>query len=411
MTAGDGGRRGRGAGDDSGRLVRRQRRQRLAADLRARAPQIEREIFARVRALAEPASQKGPEYEKGLRVAIAEALAYALLCIELGDAWPAPIPMGVLSQSRLAAREGVELATVLRRYLAGNTLLEGFIAEAASGMSGGEVRAVLRELGPPMDRLMQAVAGEFAEARRQIEGTSAQRRAERLRELLAAEGPADTDDIEYDFEGWHVGAVFFGREAAAASARVARVNGSRALCLPQDPSTGWVWLGSPRPPAPHEVEGWLEDLIPDTVAVALGAPRPGLPGWRLSHREARAVTPALTLQRSRGIRHAHEVALLAAVLNDEALVRSLLDTYVAPLESRGESGRVLRETLRAYIAADTNVAAAAATLNVTRHTVQRRLRTVEGLIGQLLPDCYAEVHVALQLDDLDHLPGHERSST
>jgi len=82
------------------------------------------------------------------------------------------------------------------------------------------------------------------------------------------------------------------------------------------------------------------------------------------------------------------------------LARSLRETYLAPLDARGDSGPVLRETLRAYFDAGFNAATAAAALQVDRHTVQRRLRKVEEALGRLLHTCHAEIEVALLLEEL-----------
>src|SRR5262249_14368679 len=83
------------------------------------------------------------------------------------------------------------------------------------------------------------------------------------------------------------------------------------------------------------------------------------------------------------------------------LAKSLHETYLAPLDEHGDSGLVLRETLRAYFAAGFNAATAAAALEVDRHTVQRRLRKVEEALGRLLHSCHAEIEVALRLEELE----------
>jgi DNA-binding PucR family transcriptional regulator len=61
---------------------------------------------------------------------------------------------------------------------------------------------------------------------------------------------------------------------------------------------------------------------------------------------------------------------------------------------------VLRETVRAYLAAERNATSAAAALGVARHTVESRIRRAEGQLGRLLPACVAEIEVALRLDEL-----------
>jgi DNA-binding PucR family transcriptional regulator len=140
------------------------------------------------------------------------------------------------------------------------------------------------------------------------------------------------------------------------------------------------------------------------VALAVGEPRWGIDGWRLTHREAQAALEVMVRSPGRLIR-ARDVILLAAVLRDESLAKSLRETYLAPLDDRGDAGGVLPATLRAYFSAGLNAATAAAALEVDRHTVQRRLRKAEEALGRLLPECHAELVVALGLERLDREDG------
>jgi sugar diacid utilization regulator len=94
------------------------------------------------------------------------------------------------------------------------------------------------------------------------------------------------------------------------------------------------------------------------------------------------------------------VALLASVLNDDALAGSLIEIYLAPLGGSENGGAILRRTLRAYFAAERNASSAASALGVTRHTVQNRLRTIEEKLGQSLRTRQAELEVALRLEEL-----------
>ena len=59
-----------------------------------------------------------------------------------------------------------------------------------------------------------------------------------------------------------------------------------------------------------------------------------------------------------------------------------------------------RKTLRAYFAAGRNAATAAAALGVDRHTVERRLNSIETRLGRQLHTCHAELEVALRLEEL-----------
>jgi DNA-binding PucR family transcriptional regulator len=86
----------------------------------------------------------------------------------------------------------------------------------------------------------------------------------------------------------------------------------------------------------------------------------------------------------------------------------LIETYLAPLDGRGNSGEVLRRTLRAYFKADRNIASAALALGVARHTVERHLHRVEAQLGQNLDTCNAQLQVALRAEELVTSPGRTR---
>jgi DNA-binding PucR family transcriptional regulator len=92
------------------------------------------------------------------------------------------------------------------------------------------------------------------------------------------------------------------------------------------------------------------------------------------------------------------------MLGDDLLTTSLRRLYLAPLSDERDGGAVLRETLRAYFAADRNGASAAAALRVTRQTVNNRLRVIEERLERPLSACATELEAALRLDDLGDAP-------
>lgn len=105
--------------------------------------------------------------------------------------------------------------------------------------------------------------------------------------------------------------------------------------------------------------------------------------------------------------HYADVALLASVLRDEMLARSLIEIYLAPLECQRDGGRMLRDTLRAYLAAGRNASSAAAALGVARNTLESRLRTIEQSLTLPLSACLSELEVALRFEELDDLVDRE----
>ncbi len=280
--------------------------------------EIEQAMLARVYGIAEPPGNAELDYLHGLREAVAAAVDLGLKVLSGSDARPPRLPPVLLVQARLAARNGVALDVVLRRYFSGYTLFTSFFLEEA-----------------------------------QAEPTSGQ---------------------EESTERLHRNAGQFDRLVAA----VARPRG-----------------------------GTVEDRNRDEgPPMAVGHPAKGLLGWRLSHRQARAVYPVV--QHGGEVVAAAEAGLLAAVAKDETLVASLHQLYIEPLGD----GEGLKETLHAYLAAGRNISSAASALQVNRQTVRTRLRAAEGKIGRSMDECGAEVEIALRLErelsthtDATFLPG------
>jgi hypothetical protein len=372
----------------------------LVARLRSRSAEIEDAIFNRVRTLASPAESEDAEYRAGLRATVAESLDYALTSIERGEEEIGVFPPAAAVQARRAARAGVRLDTVLRRYAAGDRLVSEIIMDEAGRFPNEALRQVLTTQSPHIDRLMASVAAEYMAELELMRRSPAQRVAERVKRLLTGDAPFDADGLDYEFEAWHLGLVVTGARADVAARTLAAGMSREPLVVKRGDDSAWAWLGGRQPLEVSEVKRYLAAGVLGDVALAVGEPRWGLDGWRLTHHEAQAARQVM-LRGSQSLVQASSVILLAAVLRDEALSKSLRATYLAPLDEHGDSGLVLRETLRAYFAAGFNAATAAAALEVDRHTVQRRLRKVEEALGRLLPSCHAELEVALSLEELD----------
>jgi hypothetical protein len=145
----------------------------LAGRLRARRPEIEQAILARVRVVSGPAGQEDAEYLAGLSETVAAAVENGLVGVERGESWSGLVPAEAVVQARRAARNGVGLENVLRRYVAGYTLLEDFIVQGGeqSGFAGQgkELRQALQTQGALLDRLIASITEEYT---REIERAS-----------------------------------------------------------------------------------------------------------------------------------------------------------------------------------------------------------------------------------------------
>ncbi len=374
----------------------------LAELLRARRAEIEEAIVARFRDVGfDPAAGEDAEYVAGARAAVAEAVDYGLHAIERGEEWFDSIPPAAVAQARRAARNSVSLERVLLRYNAGHTLLEDFVMQAAENSEFASqtiaLRHVLRTQGALLDHFTSSIAHEYQREIERAARSPELRRAEHVQRLLAG-APADTSEFDYDFDAEHIGVIAMGPRAGEAVRAMAAGLDRDLLSVARSEETVWAWFGGLRTPAIAQIERLSSGKQAAGVSFAIGEPARGIDGWRLTHRQAQAAM-LVVLRRPQKLTRYADVALLAAVLKDRTLARSLVEIQLSPLES-GKNGAVSRETLRAYFAAGCNAATAAAALGVDRHTVQRRLQSIETRLGRLLHTCHAELEVALRLEEL-----------
>jgi hypothetical protein len=373
------------------------------ARLTTRRDEIEQAALARVYSISDPKDTENPEYVEGLRAAVCAAVSYGLAAIDRGAEGEFPVPSVLLEQAKLAARNGISLDTVLRRYFAGYTLLGDFLIEEAraeDSLPSPALQRILRDQASLFDRLIAAITAEYE---RELEGRGASatgRLAERVRGLLAGE-LLDTSGLAYDFERWHLGVLAVGMKADEALRHVAKALERRLLHVPVDDGTTWAWLGGRFRLDPPEVDRCVASRGPSQVQLVVGEPGHGMAGWRLTHQQARAALP-IALRSSRPYIRYADVALLASTLQDDVLATSLRELYLVPLSKARDGGAVLRQTLRAYFTAERNTSSAAAALGVSRQTVINRLSAIEERIARPLGGCEVELEMALRMESLDH---------
>lgn len=374
----------------------------LPRRLRAREQEMVDAIFARVSGMF-AAAQGDADYEAGLHETVAAVVSHSLTEMEDPTGLPGPIPSAAIAQARRAARRNISVDTMLLRYIAGHRMLGGFVLDEAhrSGLAsnGPALRHLRTTQEALLERLMTTIADEYRQERERIERSREHRHVELVHRLLAGERP-DTGELDYALDDvWHLAMIANGGAARRAVRGLADDLGRQLLCVPAGEGSLWAWVGGRQELEMDRVERALAAAKTVGVTLVLGEPRRGLSGWRLTHREAQAAL--LVAQRSpeSTVRFADH-ALLALVLQNESLVRSLAGIYLPSLGSP-----MGRETLRAYFSAGCNAATAAAKLAVDRHTVERRLRAIEANLGRQLRSCHAELEVVLRLEELGFAPG------
>jgi len=386
--------------DAPGRDVTLDTERAVAGRLRARQAEIEEAIFRRVCAVSDSTGSDDPAYVAGLRAAVSAAVEYGFADPE----WPPEPPSAVLAQVRRAAELGIGLETVLRRFIAGHGLLVEFIMEEAyrDGHAGDHrvPRHMRKAQEVLLTRLTDAAASEHRRALSLVIDSPERRRANLVRSLLEGQ-PADCRRLGYALAGvWHLGVIATGLGVREALAKLQIHLGCELLFVPGQQGGSWAWLGSARRDRLVEI-GRLSGGLPVGATMAIGEPRQGLGGWRLTHEEAKAALPVALFKRD-GLTRCADVLLEAALLKDRHLENLAREMYLSPFDDllRDNAG-VIHETLRVYFASGHNVKVTAARLEVDRRTVWYRLDKVAKRLGFPCEIRRAELEVALRLAALD----------
>jgi PucR C-terminal helix-turn-helix domain/GGDEF-like domain len=373
----------------------------LIQHLQAQRSEIEETIYAHVRTVSAPAQGYDAVYEAGLHATIASVVEYVFTAIRRGEKWHGPIPSPAIAQVRRAVQYGIGPEIVVLRYLAGQRLLSEVIMREAAhcGFSGLALCDLSKLQEGLLEHVIESITSEYRQELERAGRSAAQHRREIVQKLLSHK-QVDLTEFDYEFDGvWHMGVVAIGERVAKTLSGIAENRGRRVLYVPCGEGTVWAWFAGPRKSVITGVDRLLSDNGDGEVLLAVGAPRQGVDGWRLTHNEAQAAL-SVAMRKPKPLTQCSDVALEAAVLRHEAAAQSLLDHYLSPLDSLRGGGSSARNTLQAYFTSKRNASLAAKKLNVTRQTIDNRLRAIEERIGRPLHTCYAELEIALRVYEL-----------
>lgn len=386
------------------------KRAELLAAVARRHCEIRKAIFVRVQTIGPDEKSFDVEYLDGIKGAIDNAIDHTIRESLVIDEGTARAPDEVFAQTRVAARRGVPLEVVLRRYHAGHTLLGDFVAEEAErmGISPALLRVVLRSVAMVTEEVLAQIGEAYRDEVQSTQPISGERRrAERVRRLLGGE-LVDSSGLEYDLDRWHVGVAARGLVSHEPLLRLARDLNSSRLAISDD-GLDSLWFGWTERPDLDRFTMALSSRNAEGATLGVGEPATGLVGWRLTHGQARAALAVASRTGETTCRYIN-VPLVASALQDELLSTSLQHLYVDPLNADRNGGAVLRETLRVFLDADHNVTSTAAILGVSRNTVTNRLRAAEDRIGHLKPSRAGDLALALRLHEL-MTPNSQKGST
>jgi PucR C-terminal helix-turn-helix domain/GGDEF-like domain len=336
---------------------------------------------------------------EGFGAAVAAAFEYGLEIVDCAGTTPPPVPPVLRAQARLAARNKVDLETVLRRYAAGHALLVDFLieeAERGGDLGPAEVRRLLRQSARGVDLILSAVADDYARERYSEHCGHGGRRLKAVERLLSGE-PPEAGDLNYELKGSHTAIVLRG-ESEEQLRGLAQALDRQLLVVSPRPRLFWGWLGGRKDLDPEILIERARRALGPAQALAAGEPASGLAGWRLSHRQARIASEFVRSEPQAVSRYA-DVAVLSSIAKDPVLSESLRHLFLTPLDQGMGRGNALRHTLKEYFAAGGNISSAAAALNVNRETVRNRLRAVEERLGCSIARRSLELQAALKLEE------------
>ncbi len=370
----------------------------LARRLRRRRGEIE-QALTRICGAGKPGGVRDPEHFADIDATFAAVTAYNFDCIEKGEYASDPLPTAAISHARSAARSGMALDDFLVGVIAAQNLLNDFILQESHDLTGETLSGVQALQGSILLRFASELAGEYKREEGRLR-QSADRRQNALIERLLSGAPVAKHEISYILDRWHTGLVISGGHAKDAARILSELLGTALLVVPRGSETAWAWLGGHRRITSQLIEDALAEKRGIKARFAVGEPGRNVEGWRSTHFEAKAAR-AVAIRQVARVTCFSQVAMEAMALQTPDLAQSLRTTYLGPLAGSRGRGAILRQTLRAYFASGRNVSSAAVSLEVSRRTVENRLRIVEQELGRPLAVCGSELELALRLEALD----------
>jgi hypothetical protein len=215
--------------------------------------------------------------------------------------------------------------------------------------------------------------------------------------LRALEGQwVEPDELGYDFTGHHIAVVADAGLSLDATARQIK----RQLLQVQAPDgVTWGWLGGRNTFSEEDLDALVTSPRELNARVAFGGPAEGVTGFATSHHEALEARTIAVATNLSSVRFA-DFHVLIAVLRDDDLAKQFIERELGELSRPNERMSELRDTLRVYLEHSQSVAATAALRRRNRKTIERQLRSAEGLIRHPVSDRSDDVLVALRVAEI-----------
>jgi hypothetical protein len=211
-------------------------------------------------------------------------------------------------------------------------------------------------------------------------GNGGERRFLAVKGILEESSAAPPLD-DFDLDRYHLALLAHGERAEQALRQLAALLERPLLLTGPRPDLRWAWISGARAFEPDEERSLAGFPAPAGITISLGLPAFGPDGFRATHRQALRTASFASGDRPALLRY-EDIVVEALAGENEDDARAFVEHELQGIADDSETSRRLRETLRAYFAAEHNAACAAATLGVHEQTVANRLRSAEERLGR-----------------------------
>ncbi|MEW1659839.1 helix-turn-helix domain-containing protein [Streptomyces sp. NPDC093707] len=234
------------------------------------------------------------------------------------------------------------------------------------------------------------------------------RRRDVITTILATDdgrvNPAWDAALGYRLGGTHIGLLINATDRAHAEQvlqRAKTATSAREHLLLPPLATHWTaWLGYRKAVSVGVLDTLRRTLLASDAQTAMGRPRPGIAGFRASHREAvRAEDIREKFHDAPRCLSFHDLSLEDLLLHDPPSAATFVRDELGPLADSTDRAARMRETLSVWLSCGTHTATAAR-LSIHENTVRLRLNAVTEMLGAGYLGRKAELLVALRLCDV-----------
>jgi hypothetical protein len=365
-------------------------------------------------------SQGASDFSVMRRATTSTTLRALILVTGRGEPGAVLVSTEVVEIAQDFARRGLQLDHLLRAIRVGYAALATALLDAVIANDGGdtgELRRIAIFLFELMDNFTATATTAFLDEQRTWEAHVSAARLDLVRRLLTGD-PVDvaqvSKSLNYPLGATHVALIASlptttGRDPVdlrGVADRVLQQWGTPLgrLVIPVGAQSIWAWAAFSTPAVRTDGIVLPQDR---RINLAVGAPAPGVQGFRRSHVNAQAVE---RLRASPGAVSASmaydDVDLEVLLLADLDAARQFVERVLGKLG--GHQSRVvqLRRTLKLYLDHDRSLSKVAATQHISRNTVTYRVQQAFNLCAHPSGQGTQRLHTALVISHwLDQVAG------